>query len=217
MREPFNSRDVQFVENKEGQLVVLNRTGQVVINDERGREKESFKLVYGTILGVKERDKVKKGTKIAEWDPYSNPIVADVTGVIHFDSIVEGVTVTEQVDSVTGFVTKVITEGKSASGNKPTIHIMEADDKPIMLPGRDVPARYIIPIGAQLTVEDGAQVHAGDIVAKIHREASKTRDITGGLPGWPNFLKDVFPKRRPLFLKLMVMSALVRILRANSV
>ena len=187
-------QDVQFVENKEGQLVVLNRTGQIIINDDRGRERENFKLVYGTILKVREGDKIQKGIKIAEWDPYSNPIVADVTGTIHFDGIVEGVTVVEQVDSVTGFVTKVITEGKSASGNKPTIHVMGPDGKTLMLPGRDIPARYIIPVGAQLTVEDGAEVHSGDIVAKIHRETSKTRDITGGLPRVAELFEGRIPK-----------------------
>ena len=195
-------QDVHFVENKEGQLVVLNRTGQVVVRDERDRERESFSLVYGTVLNVKEGDKVEKGTKIAEWDPYSNPIVADVSGVIHFDSIVEGVTVAEQVDSVTGFVTKVITEGKSPSGNKPTIHILGPEGQPIMLPGRDISARYIIPIGAQLTVEDGAMVHSGDIVAKIHRETSKTRDITGGLPRVAELFEGRVPKEAAIISEI---------------
>jgi DNA-directed RNA polymerase subunit beta' len=99
--------DVQFVENKAGNLVVLNRTGRVLVTDDNGREKESFKLVYGTILNVKEGDTIEKGTKLAEWDPYSNPIVADLTGTIKFDGIIEGTTVTEQVDPVTGFATKV--------------------------------------------------------------------------------------------------------------
>ena len=109
-------QDVHFVENKEGQLVVLNRTGHVIVNDGKGRERENFRLVYGTVLHVKEGDKIQKGVKIAEWDPYSNPIVADVTGTVHFEGIIEGATVIEQVDSVTGFVTKVITEGKTIGG-----------------------------------------------------------------------------------------------------
>ncbi len=184
---------VQFVENNEGKLVVLNRTGQVMITDENGREKESFKLVYGTILNVKEGDAVERGTKLAEWDPYSNPIVADVSGTIKFDGIVEGATVAEQVDPVTGFATKVITESKSADGNKPTVYIMGPDGEPLKLPGRDIPARYVVPVGAQLMVNDGAQIHSGDIVAKIHRETSKTKDITGGLPR----VAELFEARTP--------------------
>ena len=184
---------IQFVENKDGKLVVLNRTGQVIITDDNGRERESFKLVYGTILNVKEGDKIDKGFKLAEWDPYSNPIVADVTGTVKFDGIVEGVTVNEQVDPVTGFATKVITEGKSADGNKPTVYIMGPDGEPLRLPGRDIPARYVVPVGAQLMVADGAEIHSGDIVAKIHRETSKTKDITGGLPR----VAELFEARTP--------------------
>ncbi len=185
--------DVQFVENKNGKLVVLNRTGRVLVTDENGREKESFKLVYGTILNVKDGDKIDKGLKLAEWDPYSNPIVADLTGTIKFDGLVEGITVSEQVDPVTGFATKVITEGKTADGNKPTVYIVGADGEPLKLPGRDIPARYVVPVGAQLMVADGAEIHAGDIVAKIHRETSKTKDITGGLPR----VAELFEARTP--------------------
>ncbi len=184
---------VQFVENKEGKLVVLNRTGQVLVTDDGGREKEAFKLVYGTILNVKDGDKVERGTKLAEWDPYSNPIVADVTGTVKFDGIIEGTTVVEQVDPVTGFATKVITEGKSADGNKPTVYIMGPDGEPLKLPGRDIPARYVVPVGAQLMANDGANIHSGDIVAKIHRETSKTKDITGGLPR----VAELFEARTP--------------------
>ncbi|MCJ8276952.1 MAG: DNA-directed RNA polymerase subunit beta' [Bdellovibrionales bacterium] len=184
---------VQFVENKEGKLVVLNRTGLVIIQDENGRERESFKLTYGTILNAKEGEKVDKGIKLAEWDPYSNPIVADVTGKIKFEGIVEGTTVIEQVDPVTGFATKVITEGKTADGSKPTVYIVGPDGEPLKLPGRDIPARYVIPVGAQLLVTDGADFHSGDIVAKIHRETSKTKDITGGLPR----VAELFEARTP--------------------
>lgn len=184
---------VQYVTNKEGKLVVLNRNGQLLIVDESGREKESFKLVYGTTLNVKENENVQKGIKLAEWDPYSNPIVADLTGFIRFDGIVEGLTVLEQVDPVTGFATKVITEGKTADGTKPTIYIVGADGEPLKLPGRDVPARYVIPVGAQLMANDGAEVNSGEVVAKIHRETSKTKDITGGLPR----VAELFEARTP--------------------
>ena len=184
---------VQFVENKDGKLVVLNRTGSVKIVDDNGREKESFKLVYGTVMNGKDGEKIGKGVKLAEWDPYSNPIVADVSGTIKFDGIVEGISVVEQVDPVTGFATKVITEGKVADGAKPTVYIVGPDGEPLKLPGRDIPARYVIPVGAQLLVNDGSEFHSGDIVAKIHRETSKTKDITGGLPR----VAELFEARTP--------------------
>ena len=184
---------VQFVEDKKGNLVVLNRNGSAIIVDETGRQREDFKLVYGTVLNAKEGDKVTQGMKLAEWDPYSNPIVADVTGTAKFEDIIEGQTVVEQIDPVTGFATKVITEGKGADPKKPTVYLMDANGESLKLPGRDIPARYVIPVGAQLLVADGADIHSGDIVAKIHRETSKTKDITGGLPR----VAELFEARTP--------------------
>lgn len=183
---------IQTVENKEGRLIVMNRNGELVTYDSSGRERDRMKLVYGATLFVKEGDEVKKGLKMAEWDPYSNPIVADVSGVIKFQDIEEGVTMVEQVDPVTGFATKVITESKS-SEIKPMVYLMNEAGEPIDLPNRNIPARYVIPVSAQLMVNDGQQVHAGDIVAKIHRETSKTKDITGGLPR----VAELFEARRP--------------------
>ena len=184
---------VQFVENKEGKLVVLNRNGLASLVDEKGRDRESFKLVYGTILNYKEGQKVEKGVKLAEWDPYSNPIVADVSGSVKFEDIVDGVTVSEQVDPVTGFATKVIIESKTGDVKKPTIYIMDENGESIKLPGRDIPARYVVPVGAQLLINEEAKIHSGDIIAKIHRETSKTKDITGGLPR----VAELFEARTP--------------------
>ena len=184
--------NIQSVKNKQGKLTVMNRNGNALVIDETGRERENFKLVYGAILNYKDGDKVAKGATIAEWDPYSNPIISEVTAKITFQDIVEGVTMTEQVDPVTGFATKVITESKS-SDNKPTVFMIDANGKALNLPGRDIPARYMIPVGAQLLVLDGAEVHAGDVIAKMHRETSKTKDITGGLPR----VAELFEARKP--------------------
>jgi len=185
-------RNIHSVVNRQGKLVVMNRNGDAVVIDETGRERENFKLVYGSILNFKDGDKITKGATIAEWDPYSNPIIAEVSSTIQFQDIEEGTTMSEQVDPVTGFATKVITESKS-SETKPTVLLTDGNGKVHNLPGRDIPARYLIPVGAQLLITDGQEVHAGDVIAKIHRETSKTRDITGGLPR----VAELFEARKP--------------------
>ena len=184
--------NIHAVPNRQGKLTVMNRNGDLIVHDETGRERERFKIPYGAVLNVKDGDKASKGQTLAEWDPYSNPIISELSAKIKFQDIDEGVTMTEQVDPVTGFATKVITESKS-SDIKPTVLLVDANDKPINLPGRDIPARYLIPVGAQLLVTDGQEVHSGDMIAKLHREASKTRDITGGLPR----VAELFEARKP--------------------
>ncbi len=185
-------KNIHSIINRAGKLVVMNRNGDAIVVDETGREREHFKLVYGSVLNFKDGDKVSKGATIAEWDPYSNPIISEVSATIQFKDIEEGVTMVEQVDPVTGFATKVITESKS-SEIKPTVLLTDGNGNTLNLPGRDIPARYLIPVGAQLLIQDGQEVHAGDIIAKIHREASKTRDITGGLPR----VAELFEARKP--------------------
>ena len=183
---------IYAVKNRQGKNIVMNRNGDLLIVDENGRERERFKIVYGALLHFNEGDKVQKGAVIAEWDPYSNPIIAEVSGRIAFQDIEEGITMTEQVDSVTGFATKVITETKSAD-QKPTVLLMDEAGQPVRLPNRDLPARYVIPVGAHLMITDGQEIHSGELIAKIHRESSKTRDITGGLPR----VAELFEARKP--------------------
>jgi DNA-directed RNA polymerase subunit beta' len=184
--------DVNAVPNRSGRLTILSRNGEVVIVDNSGRERERFRLVYGSVLNVKDGAQIKKGDVLAEWDPYSNPIIADVSGVMKFENIEEGVTMAEQVDAVTGFSTKVITDTKGADA-KPTVTLVNEGGKALTLPNREIPARYILPVGAQLLVSDGAEVFAGDVIAKIHRQTTKTRDITGGLPR----VAELFEARKP--------------------
>ncbi len=185
-------KDVSYVMNKSGKAVVMNRQGEMLLIDSNGIKRDSFKLVYGSTLQITDGALVKKGQLLAEWDPYSNPIITEVAGRVKFQDIEEGVTMAEQVDAVTGFATKVITESKSAE-LRPAILIVDANDKPVMLPGREIPARNIIPVGAQLLVTEGQEITAGEMIAKIHRETSKTRDITGGLPR----VAELFEARKP--------------------
>ncbi len=182
----------QGVPNRSGKLTVLNRNGEIVIFDDSGRERERFRLPYGSVLKVSEGSAVKKGDALAEWDPYSNPIISDVSGRAQFQDVIEGVTMSEQVDPVTGFATKVISEFKS-SEYKPAVIIVDENGQPLQIPGRNIAARYSIPVGTHLTIADGDIIHSGDVIAKLHREASKTRDITGGLPR----VAELFEARKP--------------------
>ena len=192
---------IHFVKNKEGKLVVMNRHGILIVSDEGGRERERFKLVYGAQLNVKEGDTVKKGGTLAEWDPYSNIILVDVSGKVKFKDIEEGVSVKEQVDAVTGFSTKVIIAGKS-SDQKPTVSIVDKKGNDIILKGRNTPVRYTIPVGAQLLVSDGDEVKAGDMIAKMHRKSTKTRDITGGLPRVAELFEARVPKEAAIISEI---------------
>ncbi len=183
---------VNTVVNRNGRLTVMNRNGEVVLFDSTGRERERFRLVYGAILSVMDGEAVKRGALIAEWDPYSNPIISEVSAVASFKDFEEGVSVAEQVDSVTGFATKVVIEAKGTD-LKPTVLLVDSTGGQVLLPGRAIPAKYTIPVGAQLMVVDGQEIHAGDVLAKIHRETSKTKDITGGLPR----VAELFEARKP--------------------
>lgn len=185
--------NVNTVKNKEGKLTVMNRGGHAIILDETGRDRERFKLVYGAILNFKEKDKVKKDDVIAEWDPYSNIIVSDVAGFVKFVGIEEGVNCIEKVDKTTGFATKVITESTSSQQKKTMVAIVDEKGEPIKFEGRDAPVAYTLSVDSQLMVADGDKISAGDIIAKIYKESTKTKDITGGLPR----VAELFEARRP--------------------
>ncbi len=184
--------DVIYVENRDKKLTVMNRNGYLIVIDKTGRERERFSLNYGSVLNVKDGDKLKKGQLLVEWDPYITPIVTEVAGRVKYMDIEEGVTMSDQVDPVTGFSTKMIIGGKEAK-LKPTIMIVDKNGKQIKLPNRALGVQYRLPIGAQLLVTDDAEVIAGDVIAKIHRETTKTKDITGGLPR----VAELFEARKP--------------------
>jgi DNA-directed RNA polymerase subunit beta' len=186
--------NVKTVTSKEGVLTVMNRHGEIAIMDETGRERERYALTYGAKLHLKEGDKVDSKTLISEWDPYSIPILTEVDGKIKFGDILDGQTMSEQLDEVTGMSQRVITEPKSKTADlRPRISIKDKSGKTLKLPNSENQARYYMPIGAHITILEGDEVKAGDVLAKIPRETTKTKDITGGLPR----VAELFEARKP--------------------
>ena len=185
--------NVNTVVNKEGNLTVMNRNGEIAIIDANGREREKYPIVYGAKLLVKDGDTTEKGKLMAEWDPYSTPILSEVSGQVTFEDIQEGVTMHEQFDNVTGLSHKVITETKSTD-KRPKVLITDGKGNTLPIPGSsNRVARYMIPVGANVIVTDHEPIKAGDVIAKIHRETTKTKDITGGLPR----VAELFEARKP--------------------
>lgn len=189
--------NVSTVTNKDGDLVVMNRNGEVAIVDypegEKGRERERerYPVVYGAKLKKKDGSKMKAGDLIAEWDPYTIPILTEVGGPVKFGDIVEGVTMEEKVDERTGLSTKVIIDFKDLD-KRPRISIKDTEGQTARL-SPTTEARYLIPVGAHINVPEGQTVYAGDVLAKIPRETTKTKDITGGLPR----VAELFEARKP--------------------
>ncbi len=179
------------VDDFAGFPIVMNRKGEVLVVDETGRERERYSVVYGARLTRQEGAVIKAGDIIAEWDPYTVPIITEAAGVVHFGDINEGLTMEEQVDEVTGLSRKVIIESKLAD-KRPRITLKGADGKALKLPNGNQ-ARYMLPVGANISVEEGITIHAGTIIAKIQRETTKTKDITGGLPR----VAELFEARKP--------------------
>jgi len=184
--------NLNTVKNREGLLVVLNRNAVVGVVDKQGREREKYNIVYGAKMFVKNGEAVTAGQKIAEWDPYAVPILTEVSGRIALGDIAEGVSSKEEVDEVTGLSHKVVID--YPSNMKPRISIKEEKGSATKkLPNTNAPARYMLPSGAHILVDRGTEVKPGDILAKIPRETTKTKDITGGLPR----VAELFEARKP--------------------
>ena len=185
--------DLSVAKNSEGRYVVMNRRGgKFTILSDGGRELESFPVIYGAHLQVKDGQKVKAGELLATWDPFTTPILSEVDGNIKFGDIVIGRTMQEKVDPVTGKSSQTIIESKNAE-ERPRISIKDENGKTIKIPGSSAVARYILPINAIMLVEEGDPVKAGDVVAKLPRATTKTKDITGGLPR----VAELFEVRKP--------------------
>lgn len=184
--------NVKVVNNREGIPVVMNRNGELAIIDETGRERERYPIIYGARLKVGDGQHVKEGETLAEWDPYTIPIISEVSGKVKFGDIIEGITMQESKDEVTGLSYKVIIEPRDPD-MRPRVSIKDDKGKTIIIPNTTSPARYILPVGAHIVVNEGDEIHAGDVVAKIPRETTKTKDITGGLPR----VAELFEARRP--------------------
>ena len=191
----FNN--IKTVHHSAGHLVAVSRSGEVSVMDVHGRERERYKVPYGATISVKDGAAVKSGQVVANWDPHTHPIVSEVAGVIRFNDFIDGVTVQEQVDELTGLQSAVVTDpkrrGTAAKDLRPTVRIEDKKGKDLKLPGTDIPAAYFLPAGAIVSLQDGAAVGVGDVVARIPQETSKTRDITGGLPR----VADLFEARKP--------------------
>ncbi len=184
--------DLATVKDREGGLVVMNRNGSIAIVDDKGREREKYSVVYGAKLKIKNKRKVQAGQLLVEWDPYSFPIITEVGGRIALGDITEGVSVKEEVDEVTGLAHKVIIEYPAHM--RPRVSIKDEHGKATLkLPSTGALARYLLPSGSHVLVDKGAIVHPGDVIAKIPRETTKTKDITGGLPR----VAELFEARKP--------------------
>jgi DNA-directed RNA polymerase subunit beta' len=178
-------QDVSVVEKKNGTLVVMNRTGSLVVQDENGRDRERYSVVYGANLRVRDGQQVEPGQVLVEWDPYTFSMLTEEEGTVRFKDIVEGMTVHEEIDEVTGLMRLIIVDSPDEK-KQPTIEIRASD-------GKQVLRRYHMPSHAHLMVAEGDLVDGGDVLAKIPRETTKTKDITGGLPR----VVELFEGRKP--------------------
>ncbi|MEW9855143.1 DNA-directed RNA polymerase subunit beta' [Novosphingobium sp. M1R2S20] len=184
-------RDVPTIMDKRGRRLSLARNGEIVVLDSEGRERAMHRVPYGTVLLHENGASVKEGERLAEWDPFTLPIITETSGVIRYQDLIDGRTLTEQADEATGMTSRVVTEDRSSSRAKkkedlrPRITLLDEQSGEA--------ARYMLAPGATLSVEDGQAVEAGDIIARASREAAKTRDITGGLPR----VAELFEARKP--------------------
>ncbi|ALN87216.1 DNA-directed RNA polymerase subunit beta' [Lysobacter capsici] len=191
----FNN--LKHVAHANGHLVAVSRSGELSVLDPHGRERERYKLPYGATVAVKDGAEIKAGQTVANWDPHNHPIVSEVAGFIRFIDFVDGVTVIEKTDELTGLASREITDpkrrGSQGKDLRPIVRIVDKNGKDLTIPNTDLPAQYLLPPRSIVNLQDGAAVGVGDVVAKIPQEASKTRDITGGLPR----VADLFEARKP--------------------
>ncbi len=185
--------NLHSVTNSEGIEIVMNRNAAISIKDELGRERERFKVNYGAQLFVKDGDQVERDTVLADWDAYTIPIVAEVGGIIKYGDVLEGVTMQEKVDAVTGRSSLVIIQTAAGTQLNPRISVKNERGKTVKLPDSDIHARYSLPAGSIISVAEGDEIQPGTIVGKIPRETTKTKDITGGLPR----VAELFEVRKP--------------------
>ncbi len=176
--------NLRTVTNRDGAIVVMNRNGLLAIEDEQGREKERYQVVYGALLRVKDEQQIERGEKLVEWDPYTLSILSEVSGRAAYGDIVEGATMQEELDEQTGLSQKVVLDHYDEK-RQPRISVKDEDNTTI--------GRYLLPAGAHISVLEGDVISAGDVIAKLPRETTKTKDITGGLPR----VAELFEARKP--------------------
>jgi DNA-directed RNA polymerase subunit beta' len=191
----FNAT-MRYVTNGKGELVVISRSGEIVIADPHGRERERHKVPYGAILSIKIDQVIKAGTILANWDPLTRPIITEFAGQAKFENVEEGVTVAKQVDEVTGLSTLVVIDPKRRGAAKvirPQVKLLDAQGNEVKIPGTEHSVTIGFPIGSLVQVRDGQSLAPGEVLARIPMEGQKTRDITGGLPR----VAELFEARSP--------------------
>jgi DNA-directed RNA polymerase subunit beta' len=189
-------KNLKVVKHASGNYVAVSRSGELIVQDDHGRNRERYKLPFGAVLSVHDGSKVKVGSVVANWDPHTHPIITEVAGKVTFSDLFDGVTVNKQTDELTGLSTYVVLDAKHRAGTKdirPVITLVDSKGKAVAIPGTEIPAKYMLPPGAIITAEDGAKVGVGDVLARIPQESLKTRDITGGLPR----VAELFEARKP--------------------
>ncbi len=187
--------NVKTVTRADGQMIIMNKTGEIIIKTEAGLEKERYPAIYGATIFFKNSDKINVGDKILEWDPFAMPIMSEVAGTVKYEDLVVGATFTEVVDSVTGLSHRVVIEAKAKEdlSKQPRIVIVDDNGTPIIVPGTKRIASYSLPVGANIVVNPGDKIDGGIVIAKVQRESTKTKDITGGLPR----VAELFEARKP--------------------
>ena len=189
--------NLKTVAHNSGHLVAVSRSGELSVMDAHGRERERYKVPYGATIDARDGAAVKAGQTVAKWDPHTHPIVSEVAGVVRFVDFHDGITVQEQIDDLTGLASAVVTDpkrrGSAAKDLRPMVRLVDKKGGELRLPGSDLSAQYFLPAGAIVSLQNGAEVGVGDVVARIPQESSKTRDITGGLPR----VADLFEARKP--------------------
>ncbi|MBV2218429.1 MAG: DNA-directed RNA polymerase subunit beta', partial [Diaphorobacter sp.] len=200
----FNAT-MRYVTNSKGELVVISRSGEIIIQDEHGRERERHKVPYGATLTVKADQNIKAGTILANWDPLTRPIITEYAGTVKFENVEEGLTVAKQVDEVTGLSTLVVIDPKrrgSAKVVRPQVKLVDADGKEVKIPGTDHSVTIGFQVGALIQVRDGQEVGPGEVLARIPMEGQKTRDITGGLPRVAELFEARSPKDKGMLAEM---------------
>ena len=200
----FNAT-MRYVSNTKGELVVIARSGEIIISDEHGRERERHKVPYGAILTIKPDQTIKAGTILANWDPLTRPIITEFAGQAKFENVEEGLTVAKQVDDVTGLATLVVIDPKRRGAAKvvrPQVKLIDAQGNEVKIPGTDHSVTIGFQVGALIQVRDGQDVGPGEVLARIPVEGQKTRDITGGLPRVAELFEARSPKDKGMLAEM---------------
>ncbi len=189
--------NIKTVAHHKGYLVAVSRSGEISIANEMGRERERYKVPYGATITIQDGAEVQQGQVVATWDPHTHPVVTEVEGKIKFEDFIDGITVAEQIDEFTGLTSIVVLDPKSRGGAgkdlRPVAKLVDDEGNDVCFANTDIPAVYALPVGAIISMADGARVSVGDVIARIPQASSKTRDITGGLPR----VADLFEARKP--------------------